>query len=281
MTTLLIIRRLWLTYAPGNTTAIATWRRLGFRNLPGDYTVDGMQVITDCKGPGQKPSRLPAWRFRTGSSARHPGWSRHMTTASGDRQALRDLVAGLIPVDEREAADRDDVLAWIDTGAELYRRVPPDVPGKHLVTYFLPYDEHTDRVFLVNHRKARRLLPPGGHVEPAERPWGTVMREADEELGAVARPHPLWPTERPLFVTVTQTVGHRSHTDATLWFPLLLASDQPITPDSGEFAGWGWYPRAEVIAWPAERTDPHLGRFLGKFGRLRNTAAEGAAHVGG
>ncbi|MGI5239271.1 NUDIX domain-containing protein [Dactylosporangium sp. CA-139066] len=62
-------------------------------------------------------------------------------------------------------------------------------------------------MFLVDHRKARRLLPPGGHVEPGEMPWAMVVREADEELQAVAVPHPLGPGGRPLFVTVTQTVG--------------------------------------------------------------------------
>lgn len=203
-----------------------------------------------------------------------------MTTVAQEREALRKLVAGLVPFDDREAADRDDVLAWISSGAELYRRIPPDVPPKHLVTYFLPYDEPTDRVFLVDHRKARRRLPPGGHVEPRERPWTTVAREAEEELRAVARPHPLWPTERPLFVTVTQTVGPQAHTDATLWFLLALDPGQPITPDPGEFAGWDWYPCADVIAWPTERTDPQLGRFLAKLGRLRSATAGRPAHVG-
>ncbi|WP_433323631.1 hypothetical protein [Dactylosporangium sp. CA-139066] len=27
--------------APGNTAALAAWRRLGFRNLPDDYAIDG------------------------------------------------------------------------------------------------------------------------------------------------------------------------------------------------------------------------------------------------
>ncbi|GAA2356080.1 hypothetical protein GCM10010170_048810 [Dactylosporangium salmoneum] len=45
--------RLWFTCAPGNTPAIATRRRLGLRNLPRNYTVDGIQVIADCKGPGR------------------------------------------------------------------------------------------------------------------------------------------------------------------------------------------------------------------------------------
>lgn len=145
------------------------------------------------------------------------GWcgDQPMTTTP-DRESLRRLVTGLVPLDEREAADRDDVLAWIDSGVELYRRVPPDVPPKHLVTYFLPYDERTDRVFLVDHRKARRLLPPGGHVEPGEDPWDTVVREAHEELGILARPHPLTAEQSPLFLTVTATVGPHRHLDATL-----------------------------------------------------------------
>lgn len=46
-------RRLYLTSAPDNTAPDATWRRLGFINLPGDTTVDGVHVVADCKGPGR------------------------------------------------------------------------------------------------------------------------------------------------------------------------------------------------------------------------------------
>lgn len=46
-------RRIRLTCAPGNTAALAAWQRLGFRNLPGDYAVDGTQVIANYKGPGR------------------------------------------------------------------------------------------------------------------------------------------------------------------------------------------------------------------------------------
>ena len=203
-----------------------------------------------------------------------------MTIVLDDRAALRSMLAALVPFDDREAADRADVLAWIDTGADLYRQRAPDVPPQHLVTYFPPYHEPTDRVFLVDHRKAGRRLPPGGHVEPWEGPWATVVREADEELQTVARPHPVCPAEQPLFLTVTQTVGPHVHTDVTLWFALLLDPEEPITPDPGEFTGWGWYPCTEVVAWPAERTDPHLARFLTKLRRLRTIDAEAATHAG-
>jgi 8-oxo-dGTP diphosphatase len=201
-------------------------------------------------------------------------------TASDDRRTLHELLSGMEPVDEREAADRADVLAWIAGGAELYRRVPPADPPKHLVTYFLPYDAGTDAVFLVEHLKAGRWLPPGGHVEPGEPPWVTVVREADEELGIVARPHPLTPDRRPLFITVTQTVGPHSHLDCTLWSVLELDRIQPVRPDRGEFSDWGWFPRAEVAGWPAERTDPEMARMLRKLDLLRNGRADqGAGHA--
>ena len=46
-------RRVYLTSAPDNTTAAAAWRRLGFRNLPGDLIVADVQVVADFKGPGR------------------------------------------------------------------------------------------------------------------------------------------------------------------------------------------------------------------------------------
>jgi hypothetical protein len=55
-------------------------------------------------------------------------------TIAQQRQAPRTPAAGLVPFDERKAADRDHVLEWIDSGAELYQRPPPDQPPQHLVT---------------------------------------------------------------------------------------------------------------------------------------------------
>lgn len=45
--------RLWLTSEPDNRAADASWRALGWANVPGDQEVDGVQVISDFKGPGK------------------------------------------------------------------------------------------------------------------------------------------------------------------------------------------------------------------------------------
>ena len=46
-------RRVYLTSEPGNHAAHGAWTALGFSNIPGDDTVDGVSVITDFKGPGK------------------------------------------------------------------------------------------------------------------------------------------------------------------------------------------------------------------------------------
>ncbi len=46
-------RRLYLTSEPDNHAARATWLSLGFTNIPGDQTIDGVSVISNYKGPGK------------------------------------------------------------------------------------------------------------------------------------------------------------------------------------------------------------------------------------
>ncbi|MDQ5940452.1 MAG: 8-oxo-dGTP diphosphatase [Candidatus Dependentiae bacterium] len=64
------------------------------------------------------------------------------------------LAAGLAPVDVLEKEHIDDALAWIASGAPIFRTAKPDVPPKHLVSYFLLFDEAAKKVLLVDHKKA-------------------------------------------------------------------------------------------------------------------------------
>ncbi|MEU4243121.1 GNAT family N-acetyltransferase [Actinoplanes sp. NPDC026619] len=45
--------RIYLTSEPDNRAAATTWAKLGFTNLPGDQVIDGIQVISNFKGPGK------------------------------------------------------------------------------------------------------------------------------------------------------------------------------------------------------------------------------------
>ena len=173
--------------------------------------------------------------------------------------SLLELVAAIVPADDLEAAHREDTLAWLASTDDVYRRVKPATPPRHLVSYVVPTDPTTGDVLLVDHRNARLWLPPGGHVEPGEHPALTAARELQEELGVAGA------AENPVFLTVTVTVGlDAGHTDVSLWFPAVVSRDEQLVVDEGEFAGVRWWSRAALAAADPARFDPHLSRYLAK-----------------
>jgi 8-oxo-dGTP diphosphatase len=188
------------------------------------------------------------------------------------RAAIRRELAAIQPFDELEELHRHDALAWIDSGAPLFRASKPATPPKHLVSYFAVVDGR--EMLLVDHKSAQLWLPPGGHVESGEHPRETVARELHEELGFV----PGHDITEPLMITCTTTVGLASgHTDVSLWYVVTAARNQRITFDGQEFASVKWFRYSDV---PLSRSDPHLGRFLAKLNNpLRAATAAGVAQI--
>ena len=129
------------------------------------------------------------------------------------RAAIRSELESINPLDALELRHRSEALAWVDSGAPLFRTAKPATPPRHLVSYFAVVDDES--ILLVDHKNAQLWLPPGGHVEEGEHPRDTVAREIREELG-FAPTHEIAP---PLMVTCTTTVGLSSgHTDVSLWY---------------------------------------------------------------
>ena len=108
--------------------------------------------------------------------------------------AVHALVAGIEPWDGVEERHREQVLRWLGSTDDVYRRSKPAVPDPHLVSYVALVT--ADAVLLVDHVAAGLWLPPGGHVEPGEHPADTALREAQEELG-VRPPSPPTRPRRP------------------------------------------------------------------------------------
>ncbi|MCA0352042.1 MAG: NUDIX domain-containing protein [Chloroflexi bacterium] len=178
------------------------------------------------------------------------------------RSMIRSLVTQIAPLDLREQADCNETLAWIDSDAPLFRTAKPATPPMHLVSYIVVYDPATAQILLVDHRNAQLWLPCGGHVEPDEHPAITVIREIEEELGIQAEFY--W--QDPCFITVTETVGLTAgHIDVSLWYVVQADSQQPLAYDQAEFSQIRWFALDQL---PLERSDPQLGRFIGKFQRL-------------
>ncbi|MFH8933776.1 NUDIX hydrolase [Streptomyces griseosporeus] len=184
------------------------------------------------------------------------------------RGELLTLVEGIDPWDDLERTHLRTATEWITSGARLHRLAPPDVPPVHLVSYFVVLDDERGELLLVDHRKAGLWLPPGGHVEPGEDPWSTVVRECREELGIPARALPRT-GRRPLFLTVTRTRGQGAHTDVSLWYVLRAEAGSVTAYDREEFAAIRWATPRQILAEPLDTLDPHLHRFTRKLAHTR------------
>lgn len=181
-----------------------------------------------------------------------------MTDNSPMCPCVRDELMAIQPLDELECRHLDDAMAWVDSGAELFRTAKPATPAKHLVSYFAVIDG--DHILLVHHRNAELWLPTGGHVEPGEHPRATVVRELREELELTIGLEDVGP---PWMVTVTRTVGRTSgHTDVSLWYVVDGDRARPLGFDDEEFHDARWFHVSEA---PRQHGDPHLGRFLTKL----------------
>ena len=173
------------------------------------------------------------------------------------RARIREEVASIRPLDDREQATKTDVLAWIDSGAELCRLEKPALPPKHLISYFVVVDG--DHVLLVDHINAELWLPTGGHVEPGEHPRATVLREIREELSIDGE----FLIDAPVFLTVTETVGKTAgHVDVSIWYALRGDRRAKLEFDTSEFHGVCWFHRDDI---PLDRADPQMSRFLTKL----------------
>lgn len=173
------------------------------------------------------------------------------------RARIREEVELIQPLDDLERDAQREVLAWIDSGAELCRLEKPAVPPQHLISYVAIVDD--DHLLLVDHINAELWLPAGGHVDPGEHPRDTALREAHEELAITGE----FLVDGPLFVTITETVGRTAgHTDVSLWYLLRGDRGSRIDFDGSEFREVRWFHKDDV---PFHRTDRHMARFLQKL----------------
>lgn len=175
------------------------------------------------------------------------------------RKHIHTLISAIIPYDDVEQEHINDTCLWIESGEPIFRVQKPDVPNKHLVSYFVLFDDVHQKILLVDHKKALLWLPSGGHVEIDEDPKTTVERECLEELGVRAD---FWVPD-PFFITSTLTVGLTAgHTDVSLWYVLKGDSHATYQFDEEEFNDIRWFHLNEV---PYSKSDPHMERFIQKL----------------
>ena len=180
------------------------------------------------------------------------------------RQSIRKQIEAINAVDQLESHHLHETLAWIASGADLFRIKKPDVPLKHLVSYFVVVDQLQKSMLLVDHIKAQLWLPTGGHVELHEDPRLTVVREMNEELRM--KTAFLQNRDTPFFITNTETVGLTpGHIDVSLWYLVQGNIHDFIDYDRAEFNDVEWFTFDEIFQSDPVIFDPHLQRFTRKL----------------
>lgn len=175
-------------------------------------------------------------------------------------QSIIQEINSIDPCDPLESQHIQETLKWIQSGASIFRIQKPDIPPKHLVSYFVLVDILKQELLLVDHKMAQLWLPAGGHVEPNEHPRDTVTRECQEELDIQA----VFLQEAPLFLTSTLT-SDKNHTDVSLWYVLRKPESHNIHFDNREFNNICWFSFDDI---PFEKSDPHMKRFVHKMRTL-------------
>jgi RimJ/RimL family protein N-acetyltransferase/8-oxo-dGTP pyrophosphatase MutT (NUDIX family) len=136
---------------PRNTASLGVARRVGFRQI------GAMEV------------------------AGAPGWPVAAHTLSelrpGDLAA--DVVERFVPADEGQAVAKGRVLALLASDADVLGRDP----AGHLTGSALVVDATGQRVLVLWHKKLRKWLQPGGHLDGDWDLARSALREATEETG--------------------------------------------------------------------------------------------------
>jgi ADP-ribose pyrophosphatase YjhB (NUDIX family) len=98
----------------------------------------------------------------------------------GDLARARALVAAYAPADPAQRRERDRILAFIDAHEDALLRTCLE---GHLTASALVLDSRGERALLTHHRKLRRWLQLGGHVDGDGNLPAGAWREATEESG--------------------------------------------------------------------------------------------------
>jgi 8-oxo-dGTP pyrophosphatase MutT (NUDIX family) len=185
------------------------------------------------------------------------------------REKINKLIQAIVPLDEIEREHQKDALDWIVSGVEIFRIEKPATPLKHLVSYSVLVDFEERKILLLDHKKALKKLPGGGHINKDELPLEAAKRELVEELG-IEPALAFDASEVPLFITVTETVGLTAgHIDVDLWYVFKRDSSAPIKSETDEFKrefnGFHWLGFQEILSMPIEEFDPNMHRFVEKL----------------
>jgi 8-oxo-dGTP pyrophosphatase MutT (NUDIX family) len=153
------------------------------------------------------------------------------THEPGSAAEVRAIVVAHQPVGAREEASVRRFLAELD---RLARPCDEEADPVHVTASALVVGRRGTVLHL--HRRLRKWMQPGGHVDPGESPPEAARRESLEETGLAA----IDPPSGPLLVHIDVHEAALGHTHLDLRY-LLLGPDDDPSPAPGESPDCRWF----------------------------------------
>lgn len=155
---------------------------------------------------------------------------------------LRELLARHDVSSSREERSRRLTLSYLDWLSRPFDEVadPTHVTASAVVVAA----DGSGRIALHRHKRLRRWLQPGGHVDPGETVEVAALREVTEETG-LAGAHP---DAGPELVHIDVHQGPRGHVHLDTRWLVLADPGTPFAPAAGESPDVAWFGWQEAAA---------------------------------
>lgn len=167
---------------------------------------------------------------------------------------LHDQVLNFTPWNEQEARDREVLLCWLDSGAEILTR---NNPVAHLTASAWVVSSDRKYVLMAYHNLYNSWAWLGGHADGESDLQAVAAREAREESG-IREVKPLM--DNPVSLEILTVDGHEKkgkyvsshlHLNLTYLFEADMSEALTVKPD--ENSGVAWIPVEEI---PIRSTEP-------------------------
>ena len=121
--------------------------------------------------------------------------------------------------------------------------------NRHFCASVFVVDPKTKKMILVFHRKFRKWVQPGGHIEEGETPEETAYREVYEETGLkIKLLGTRFPREddfiKPLGIQCNRNLKGDMHID--IIYAAIPLNDQDVRLNQEESLGIGWFTRDQL-----------------------------------
>ena len=167
-------------------------------------------------------------------------------------EAVKRFVEDYAPRDDREIADREQMLRFFAACPDAFER---ENTMAHFTASSWIVDKKREKALMIYHNLYDTWAWTGGHADGDTDLLAVALREAHEETGVIARPV----SEKPVSLESIHVSSHikrgrriSSHIHMNITFLLEADPDAPLRIKEDENSGVAWIPFEDVCEKCAE-----------------------------